>query len=189
MSEILSAQSNDELSMSASRFATHLERSGLLAPVAENKPTRTKTCIRETRTSAFDGFAARCAQPTFARFPQLLYGLAYVRRMRRTLPFIDTIEAVQSWKRSLISIGSIDRAIKLSSEFHAATPYLFTRLDACMFRSLFLLKFLIMRGVAADWVFGVRLCPFKAHCWIERDGVILNDHLDTILEYRRILEV
>jgi hypothetical protein len=45
----------------------------------------------------------------------------------------------------------------------------------CLFDSLALMRFLLARGVRADLVFGVRSRPFAAHCWVEVDGVILDD--------------
>jgi hypothetical protein len=51
----------------------------------------------------------------------------------------------------------------------------FPRRRTCLFDSLSLLHFLSGRGVAADWTFGVRLDPFTAHCWLERDGVSLGE--------------
>lgn len=45
----------------------------------------------------------------------------------------------------------------------------------CLFDSLALSHFLIGQGVCSDLVFGVRSRPFSAHCWVEVDGVILDD--------------
>jgi len=45
----------------------------------------------------------------------------------------------------------------------------------CLFDSLALMRFLLTRGIRADLVFGVRSRPFAAHCWVEVDGVILDD--------------
>jgi hypothetical protein len=44
-------------------------------------------------------------------------------------------------------------------------------------------------GVSANWEFGVRPLPFSAHCWIEHDGMVLNDHLGHVSEYRKIMSV
>lgn len=61
--------------------------------------------------------------------------------------------------------------------------------DACRFRSLVLMNYLTRSGIAPDWVFGVRLCPFSAHCWVEYNGVILNEDSDTVAEFRPIMSV
>lgn len=47
----------------------------------------------------------------------------------------------------------------------------------CLLDSLALLAFLRRRGHTATLVFAVNLTPFGAHCWVEHDGIILNDTL------------
>jgi hypothetical protein len=52
-----------------------------------------------------------------------------------------------------------------------------------------LLEFLAARGLAADWVFGVRTWPFSAHCWVQAGGIVLNDTVERVAPYRQILRV
>ena len=75
----------------------------------------------------------------------------------------------------------------LTGRFHALAPYVITRHDACLFRSYLLMRYLASAGVTADWVFGVRLSPFSAHCWVEHEGCVLNEHLETVREFQPIL--
>ena len=77
----------------------------------------------------------------------------------------------------------------LVAAFHEVAPWLFTREDACRFRSIVLIRFLAGYGVGADWVFGVRLAPFGAHCWVEKDGAVLNDLAGRVREFTPILRV
>ena len=77
----------------------------------------------------------------------------------------------------------------LVATFHEISPWLFTREDACRFRSIVLIRFLAGFGVGADWVFGVRLAPFGAHCWVEKDGAVLNDLAARVREFTPILRV
>jgi hypothetical protein len=101
------------------------------------------------------------------------------------------IRAVKAWKSVLPPPSPDARAhvIALTQRFHALSPFVFTAHDACFFRSLFLVRYLALRGLAADWVFAVRLCPFGAHCWVEFDHVLLNEDRDRALEYRPIMLV
>lgn len=59
----------------------------------------------------------------------------------------------------------------------------------CLFQADLLLRFLNLRGLDADWVFGVRTWPFLAHCWLQIDDVCLTDAPDTLVHYRPILVV
>lgn len=56
----------------------------------------------------------------------------------------------------------------------------------CLVRSALLMRFLQRRGLEADWVFGVRLWPFTAHCWVQVDGVCLNDDVERLTSYTPI---
>ncbi len=56
----------------------------------------------------------------------------------------------------------------------------------CLLRSALLMRFLQRRGLEADWVFGVRLWPFTAHCWVQLDGVCLNDDVERLTSYTPI---
>jgi translation initiation factor IF-1 len=48
----------------------------------------------------------------------------------------------------------------------------------CLVQSMILLRFLAGLHIEAEWVFGVRTHPFEAHCWVEREMLILNDSAD-----------
>lgn len=57
---------------------------------------------------------------------------------------------------------------------------------ACLVRSALLFRFLRHRGLKADWVFGVRLWPFAAHCWVQDGEVCLNDDAERLVPYTPI---
>jgi len=56
----------------------------------------------------------------------------------------------------------------------------------CLLGSFALLHFLDRYGHAADWVFGVQLFPFRAHCWIAADGALLNELKHSIEDFQVI---
>jgi len=53
----------------------------------------------------------------------------------------------------------------------------------CLARSAMLVAFLRRMGLAADWVFGVRLWPFAAHCWVQSGDLCLNDDVERLWAY------
>ena len=57
----------------------------------------------------------------------------------------------------------------------------------CLQRSMLLVAFLRELGLTADWVFGVRLWPFSAHCWVQSGDVCLNDDHERLRAYTPIL--
>ena len=56
----------------------------------------------------------------------------------------------------------------------------------CLFRSFLLMNFLRRYGVTADWVFGVHLFPFRAHCWVAVEHKLLNERPHRIKDYQTI---
>lgn len=80
---------------------------------------------------------------------------------------------------------SPDRVAKAARAFWRMAPWLPIE-GECLVRSALLMRFLQQRGLEADWVFGVRLWPFTAHCWVQLDGVCLNDEVERLTSYTPI---
>lgn len=72
--------------------------------------------------------------------------------------------------------------------FETMRPW-YPRRRVCLFDSLALMNFLLVRGHIALLVLGIRAKPFSAHCWIEADGVCLNDAAENCRAYTAIASV
>ncbi|MGH9587636.1 MAG: lasso peptide biosynthesis B2 protein, partial [Acidobacteriaceae bacterium] len=59
----------------------------------------------------------------------------------------------------------------------------------CLFDALALKLFLAKYGVFPDWIFGVRINPFAAHCWLQDGRTVLNDSLDSVRRFTPIMTV
>jgi hypothetical protein len=81
------------------------------------------------------------------------------------------------------------RVHHLVAVFATLRPFFFTAKDACLFDALALSEFLAQHGVFPQWVFGVQARPFAAHCWLQQDGVVLNDTAEHIRRYTPIMVV
>lgn len=57
----------------------------------------------------------------------------------------------------------------------------------CLQRAFLLRAFLTNRGIASDWVFGVRTKPFAAHCWLQIGDVVVGDRLERVSLYTPIM--
>jgi hypothetical protein len=62
-------------------------------------------------------------------------------------------------------------------------------LDRCLPRSVAAARLMIERSLDADFVIGVRLQPFSAHCWVQHQDVLINETLDRVRNYTPILVV
>jgi hypothetical protein len=96
-----------------------------------------------------------------------------VRRSTRT----TTIYAMDS--------GTISNLFQI---FRTLRPY-YPRKYLCLFDSLALLHFLARYEVFPQWVYGVKLEPFAAHCWVQAEGFVVNDIIDRVREYTPIMSV
>ena len=61
--------------------------------------------------------------------------------------------------------------------------------DRCLLRSLALQKFLARHGYASAIIFGVRLHPFRAHCWLQQDEIIMNDTIEVTGTFRPLRSI
>lgn len=59
----------------------------------------------------------------------------------------------------------------------------------CLLDSLALRRWLEMEGQHVRLVFGVKEAPFSAHCWLQNETAILNDHYDEVSRFTPILAV
>ncbi len=96
--------------------------------------------------------------------------------MLRLLPLRQVIGFARRLKSRA---GPIDRerVTALIATFDALYPWFFTRRDECLKNSFALLLFLAWYRIVPDWVFGVRAVPFAAHCWLQHEGLVLNDSI------------
>ena len=83
-----------------------------------------------------------------------------------------------------------DAAVSRSIAFaYRRAGLLFPTIDRCLPRSLALASTLAQRGIECDLVLGVALGPFSAHCWVQKEGVVLNDSLEHVRNFTPILVV
>lgn len=158
------------------------EQTGTLDPFRWATPNST---ISDLETAGFSD--AFLSTGTFRMAQAFAVCLAF----KRTTHISSILSAARSWKMNAASksatIGvSIDAVVY---RFNTLSPLFYSSYDACLFRSILLLRYLTLHGVLADLVFGVRLSPFAAHCWIQHRRKVLNDHLESAASFTPILAV
>lgn len=97
--------------------------------------------------------------------------------------------APRSWfrrDRASSPCTNVDAARRLANVFQVLRTFV-PKSGRCLPSSMMLLAFLRLHNVRAAWVFGVRTHPFEAHCWIECDGIVLNDSLEHVRWFTPIL--
>jgi hypothetical protein len=79
-----------------------------------------------------------------------------------------------------------ERTSRVIATFNALRLF-YPRSYLCLFDCLALLQFLSFHAIFPTWVFGVVADPFSAHCWIQQDGVVLNDTVETVAKFTPIM--
>jgi len=102
--------------------------------------------------------------------------------------FARCIERVHARKRDASSRSAARQSFVESraAEFLAARR-LFPAPQNCLPDSLALLDFLFEGGAVADFVIGVRMDPYGAHCWVQTKETLLNETVDYARSFTPIL--
>lgn len=108
------------------------------------------------------------------------------RRRLRLRPIRDTVESVR--RHPPDPALDLPLARELTAAFLRLRP-LFPMDRRCLFESLALLEFLGRYGLRPHWVFGVRLDPWRAHCWVQHGRRLFNDEVDEVAQYTPIMAV
>jgi Transglutaminase-like superfamily len=77
----------------------------------------------------------------------------------------------------------------LIREYINARSLIFSARDSCLFDSIVFAHFLIRHAVPVNLVFGVRVNPFAAHCWVQSGSRVLSDTLECVSCYEPIMSV
>jgi transglutaminase superfamily protein len=96
-------------------------------------------------------------------------------------------EFVKSAGRSRKAAGRETPAVELEvAKFLGARKFVPVAPN-CLRDSLALNRFLARRGISSDVVIGVKLHPFAAHCWVQKESAVLNDSLSAATGFSPIL--
>lgn len=56
----------------------------------------------------------------------------------------------------------------------------------CLLDSIALVRWLVTKGCPVTLVFGAKLHPFAAHCWVQSGTLLLNDRLETVHRFEPV---
>jgi hypothetical protein len=125
------------------------------------------------------------ARPRIRDAARFLAALLLSTLLFHLRPFADLVTAAGRRPRPAAPLPDYQAAI---ARFQAMSLLLPFRMQ-CLFRAHFLLRFLRGCGLPADWVFGVSLFPFQAHCWVAVGRRTLLDRAEEMEDFVPILVV
>lgn len=103
-------------------------------------------------------------------------------------PFADLILGAGASRPQAAFEPPTQDLLDIAVRFNGWAPYapLPTK---CLLRAFMLRRLLQRRGHEAAWVFGVTTWPFQAHCWIQRGDVVLDDTVERVRPFHRIMVI
>lgn len=154
-----------------------------------------KTAVPEKAEAPSDTLQlSECLRPAACRALEISHFVAAVvsASMRLRWGSMEgTVRGVERRKLACTNRSAVAgdrRMAELVAVFRALRPY-YPREYLCLFDSLALVKFLAQYGICPQWVFGVKLEPFSAHCWVQEGGLVLNDTVDRVRQYTAIMVI
>lgn len=115
---------------------------------------------------------------------RLVQALLQAKRLRRQSALAALLPcAIHRDRRS-----TARPATDLALDYLACRPLVPIK-TTCLEESIAMRAVLARAGIGCQLVFGVRYPPFRAHCWLQRDGVLLNETPDEVRAFTPILEV
>ncbi|BBB14052.1 lasso peptide biosynthesis B2 protein [Sphingopyxis sp. FD7] len=169
-------EANDSDAMTrlvATGFITRSDRPGTIEPTQINVP------CRDLASEPDPGFSPLMALAA-AR------SLSWARRAMRPGHIAATIAALAREKAALSSDSGT--AADLAGRY-AACRWIVPIAPRCLIDALALDRILLARGQHAALVFGVRLAPFAAHCWLQTKDCVLTGTAADANNYTPILAV
>jgi len=91
--------------------------------------------------------------------------------------------------RTRTSDFDAEKARRLMQVFSRLRTLCYTAHNECLFNSVAARHFLSLYGIRPRIVIGVAVSPFKAHCWLQHERVVVNDRSQMVRGYYPILVV
>lgn len=175
-------------------FLDHVRKTGTrderLQELADRK-VLTSVPLETTGTARGHAVPSRSASelpsqtewPAVLRVPEVWADVWMCRRMLRTQPFRNVLDAIVQYRKMHGGSARLgvcpkrqDDLLLHTSVFQRARLYVPIE-PRCLMDSLALTRFLARRQHSANIVFGVTHEPFAAHCWAQTGDLVLNDTL------------
>lgn len=164
-------------------------RGGLLTQDA-HAGRRIRPAQIEFATRSVDDIAAAHLRLSPSRIGHFLGACTWALTALRFQPLERIVVRVQRRKALLAHMKSTDApgACQLTSVFHRLRPC-FPKSYLCLYDSLALLDFLARYRTFPTWVFGIKLEPWAAHCWVQDGHVVLNEDPEEAAGYTPVMAI
>ncbi len=187
-SQAMERTNSDGASADPTNLLDELIKDGLVTLHPQTGSVVSKPC-RPTTTELNDELPGVTLRACLRFLPAFLYSAIASDRALKQDPITNTAQRVAERKRQLKRHSTPHYSSRqLIAVFNRLRP-LYPRKYLCLFDSLALLKFLSLYQIFPDWVFAVQSEPFRAHCWVQQDEVLLNETVERASLYTQVLTI
>jgi hypothetical protein len=113
---------------------------------------------------------------------------AFALRFTHLSKIVARIERAKSRHQAHLEEPDLQKSKYLCAKFQKMR-YFFPKDYVCLYDSLALIEFLARYQVFPTWVFGIKLEPWGAHCWIQADEYTFNETVEEAVRYTPIMAI
>lgn len=173
----------------ASQIIADLLSNNLLTSQRLETPVPIPSHIQLPHTTLLENIPPSPPHIDFRQVLNMLRSCVVARTSLHLRPFEQTVRAVarrkQVHRRGPMNLEYASRLVMVYNRIRPLFPQDFS----CLFDSLSLLEFLAHHNCFPDWIFGVHVEPWGAHCWVQYDGVAFNEDPDHARTYFPVMVV
>lgn len=112
---------------------------------------------------------------------------AYRLRFSR-IEAIVTAVARRKHESACTSIDDVASTRRLTAVFMRLRAF-FPRNYVCLYDSLALIEFLARYDIHPNWVFGIALEPWAAHCWVQHGQFVFNEGVEEAARFTPVMAI
>lgn len=139
--------------------------------------------LQEIGTFGFSDLSGSPLLKSAAYFILALIITAYLFKFKDLSEIVNRIKKKSINNRMNNDICSDKNITSIMASFRWLRPFGPSLKNACLFNSHILIEFCSFFNIYPSWIFGIRVMPFKAHCWVENNGLIYDDSIEIISSY------
>ena len=153
----------------------------------QQAPHASRTLLQSEGLNGASGGPTR--SPTFGTFWNFAIALLVTLFQLQAFSLERVVSRSVAKRPCDCAATSTEKVSRLLAAFRFCRALTYSSYNRCLFDTLLLVHFLARYDVFPCWIFGVKLEPFAAHCWVQLGETVLDDTLDRIGRYSPIMTV
>lgn len=127
----------------------------------------------------------------FARARAVIWACRTADHNLQNFSFESVVRCVMARRQAALAARrafDVKKAASLVATFNSLQLF-YPRRQLCLPSSLALIEYLARYQLFPAWRFGVKPDPMQAHCWIQEEGLVINDTVEHVSEFIPIMQI